>query len=100
MRSADYRQMRWLAPVAVLVGLLVMLAIRGLSESLPIGALAIFSAGVLSGRLASRNHVWMAAAGACVAAVLGLIAMNTAAERTITAHSAGVARRRRRSCWW
>ena len=76
--SADYRQMRWLAPVAVLVGLLVMLAILGLSESLPIGALAIFSAGVLSGRLASRNHVWMAAAGACVAAVLGLIAIGVA----------------------
>ena len=55
-----------------------MLAILGLSESLPIGALAIFSAGVLSGRLASRNHVWMAAAGACVAAVLGLIAIGVA----------------------
>jgi len=67
--------MRWLVPVAVLVVLLVMLAILGLSGSLPVGALAIFSAGVLSGRLASRNHVWMAAAGACVAAVLGLVAL-------------------------
>ena len=55
--------MKWLVPVAVLVGLLVMYAILGLSASLPIGALAIFSAGVLAGRLASRNHVWMAAAG-------------------------------------
>ena len=70
--------MKWLVPVAVLVGLLVMYAILGLSASLPLGALAIFSAGVLSGRLASRNHVWMAAAGACVAAVLGLLAIGVA----------------------
>ena len=70
--------MRWLVPVAVLVGLVVMLAILGLSASLPVGAMAIFSAGVLSGKLASRNHVWMAAAGACVAAVLGVIAIGVA----------------------
>ena len=70
--------MKWLVPAAVLVGVLVMLAILGLSASLPIGALAIFSFGVLAGRLASRDHVWVAAAGACVAAVLGLIAIGVA----------------------
>ena len=70
--------MKWLVPVAVLVGVLVMLASLGLSASLPIGALAIFSAGVLSGRLASRNHVLMAAAGACVAVMLGVIAIGVA----------------------
>ena len=70
--------MRWLVPVAVFVGLLVMLAILGLSASLPVGALAIFSAGVLSGRLANRNHGWMAVAGACVAGVLGVIAIGIA----------------------
>ena len=57
-----------------------MLAILGLSASLPVGALAIFSAGVLAGRLASRNHGWMAAAGACVAAVLGVIAIGVASR--------------------
>ena len=55
-----------------------MLAILGLSASLPVGALAIFSAGVLSGRLANRNHGWMAVAGACVAGVLGVIAIGIA----------------------
>ena len=72
--------MRWLAPVAVLVGLLVMLATLGLSASLPLGALAIFSAGLFSGRLASRNHLWIAAAGASVAAVLGVIAIGVASR--------------------
>ena len=64
--------------MAVLVVLVVMLAILGSSASLPIGPIAVFSAGVLSGRLASRNHGWMAAAGAGVAAVLGLIAIGVA----------------------
>ena len=76
--AADDRQMRWLVPVAVFVGLLVMLAILGLSASLPVGALAIFAAGVLAGRLANRNHGWMAVAGACVAGVLGVIAIGIA----------------------
>jgi hypothetical protein len=76
--SADYRHMKWLAPIAVLAGLVFMLAILGLSVSIPIGALAIFFAGVFSGRIASRNHMWLAAAGACAAAVLGLIALGVA----------------------
>ena len=80
--------MRWLAPVAVLVGLLVMLAILGLSASLPVGALAIFSAGVLSGRLANRNRVVRDLAGcertdwATAAAMLAVLRSGTGVSRS------------------
>jgi len=66
---------RWLAPVAVLVGVVVVLSILGLQGSFTIGGLTIFLFGVVCGRLVGRNHGWVAAAGACVAATVGLIAI-------------------------
>jgi len=69
--------MRWIAPVAVLIAVLLVLATLGIQGSYTIGALAIFSLGVLSGRVVNRSHKWVAAAGACVAATVGLIAIAT-----------------------
>ena len=69
--------MRWIAPVAVLIAVLLVLASLGIQGSFTIGALAIFWLGALSGRVVSRGHRWVAAAGACVAATVGLIAIAT-----------------------
>ena len=69
--------MRWITPVAVLIAVLVVLATLGVDGSFGVGALAIFSLGALCGLLVSRSHKWVAAAGACVAAAVGLIAIAT-----------------------
>jgi hypothetical protein len=67
--------MRWIAPVAVLIAALLVLATLGVQASFTFGALAIFSAGMLLGRLVSRRHGWVAIAGICVVAAIGLIAV-------------------------
>ena len=69
--------MRWIAPVAVLIAVLLVLATLGVHESFAVGALAIFSLGALLGLLVSRRHKWVAAAGICLAATVGLIAIAT-----------------------
>ena len=69
--------MRWIGPVAVVIAVLVVLATLGVDGSFAVGAFAIFSLGALFGLLVSRRHKWVAAAGACVAATVGLIAIAT-----------------------
>ena len=61
--------------MAVLIAVLLVLATLGIQGSYTIGALAIFSLGVLSGRVVNRSHKWVAAAGACLAATVGLMAI-------------------------
>ena len=67
--------MRWIAPVAVIIAVLLVLATLGVQGAFTIGALAVFLLGVLSGRLLRRGHKWVATAGVCVAATVGLIAV-------------------------
>jgi hypothetical protein len=67
--------MRWIGPVAILVAVLLTLATLGVQPSFAVGALAIFSLGALCGLIVSRSHKWVAAAGACVAATVGLTAI-------------------------
>jgi apolipoprotein N-acyltransferase len=69
--------MRWIGPVAILVAVLLTLATLGVQPSFAVGALAIFSLGALCGLIVSRSHKWVAAAGACVAATVGLTAIGT-----------------------
>ncbi len=67
--------MRWIGPVAVVIAVLVVLATLGVDGSFAVGAFAIFSLGALFGLLVSRRHKWVAAAGACLAATVGLMAI-------------------------
>lgn len=75
--SAEYRRMRWIGPVAILVAVLLTLVTLGIQGSFAVGALAIFSLGAFCGLVVSRSHKWVAAAGACVAATVGLMAIAT-----------------------
>jgi hypothetical protein len=59
----------------MVIAVLLVLATLGVQGSFAVGALAIFSLGALCGMVVNRSHKWVAAAGACVAATVGLMAI-------------------------